>query len=171
MFFKGFKIKSAQKYISNSLKESRIPSAEKITNLAILVDGSVYHDFPFLKEISTVFGVSEASIDMLYYTPDKDIAKQHPEKMYADKDLGFGAIVKNELVTGFINKTYDGLLCYFNDDKLLLNLVAVQSKARFKIGFLGNNQLINDLSIATELGNIKEFTFELNKYLSILKKI
>ena len=63
------------------------------------------------------------------------------------------------------------MLCYYSEDKLMLNLVAVQSKAKFKIGFSGINELINDLSIATDIENIKEFTFELKKYLSILNKI
>jgi uncharacterized protein YkvS len=91
--------------------------------------------------------------------------------MFTDNNLGFGGMIKNDVVLSFIEKPYDGLLCYYNENRLMLNLVAVQSKAKFKIGFSGINELINDLSIATDLENIKEFTFELKKYLSILNKI
>jgi len=91
--------------------------------------------------------------------------------MYSDSNLGFGGVIKNDIVLSFTQKPYDGLLCYYSEDKLMLNLVAVQSKAKFKIGFSGINELINDLSIATDIENIKEFTFELKKYLSILNKI
>ena len=171
MFFKGFKKKSAQKYISKCLKIKNTPSVGKITNLAILVDVAVYDEFPFISEISNVFNIEKESIDILYYTLDKNLVKQYPEKMFTDNNLGFGGMIKNDVVLSFIEKPYDGLLCYYNENKLMLNLVAVQSKAKFKIGFSGINELINNLSIATDLENIKEFTFELKKYLSILNKI
>jgi len=171
MFFKGIKNKSAQKYIANSLKTIDTPANGKINNLAILVDASTYNEFPFLSEISSVFGIKPESIVVLYYHPDKMIAQQSPEKMFTDADLGFRGLVKNHSVSSFINTAYDGLLCFYSEDKLMLNLVAVQSKAKFKIGFSGAHEAINDLSIATTLDNIKEFTFELKKYLSILNKI
>jgi len=171
MFFKGIKKKSAQKYITNSLKTIVTPTIGKIINLAILIDASKYDEFPFLNEISTVFGVKPESISVLYYHPDKKIAQQFPEAMFTDADLGFSGMLKKHSVSSFINTSYDGLLNFYKEDKLLLNLVAVQSKAKFKIGFSGVNEAINDLSIATELDNINEFTFELKKYLSILNKI
>jgi len=171
MFFKGIKRKSAQKYIANSLKTMVTPARGKITNLAILVDASKYDNFPFLNEISVVFGIKPEAITVLYYHPDKKIAQEFPEAMFTDADLGFRGALKNDSVSSFINKTYDGLLSFYKEDKLVLNLVAVQSKAKFKIGFSGANEVINDLSIATELDDIKTFTFELKKYLSILNKI
>jgi len=171
MFFKRIKKKSAQKYISNSLKTIMTPTKGKIVSLAILVDGTKYEVFPFLNEISTVFGIKSESITVLYYHSDKKVAQQFPETMFTDTDLGFSGVLKNDSVSRFINKTYDGLLSFYKDDKLLLNLVAVQSKAKFKIGFSGANEAINDLSIATELDDITTFTFELKKYLSILNKI
>lgn len=171
MFFKGIKRKSAQKYISNSLKTMVTPANGKIVSLAILVDASKYKEFPFLNEISTIFGVKPEFISVLYYHPDKKIAKQFPEIMFTDTDLSFKGVLKNKSVSSFINTSYDGLLSFYKENELLLNLVAVQSKAKFKIGFSGANEAINDLSIATELEDIETFTFELKKYLSILNKI
>jgi len=171
MFFKGIKIKSAQKYIANNLKTIVTPANGKIISLAVLVDGTKYEEFPFLNEISTVFGIRPESITVLYYHSDKKLTQQFPETMFTDADLGFSGVLKNESVSKFINKTYDGLLSFYKEDILLLNLVAVQSKAKFKIGFSGTNEAINDLSIATELDDITTFTFELKKYLSILNKI
>jgi len=171
MFFKGIKRKSAQKYITKSLKTVVSPAKGKVMNVAILIDASKYLEFPFFNEMSTVFGIKTEAIEVLYYHPDKKVAQQYPEAMYTDADLGFNGVIKNESVSGFINTTYDALLSFYKEDALLLNLVAVQSKAKFKIGFSGTNEAINDLSIATELDNIDEFTFELKKYLSILNKI
>lgn len=171
MFFKGIKRKSAQKYITSSLKTRATPANGKIFSLAILVDASKYNEFPFLNEISAVFGIKPESISILYYHQDKNIAKKFPETMFTDADLGFKGSIKNKSATEFINTPYDGLLSFWKEDKLLLSLAAVQSKAKFKIGFSGANDAINDLSITTELDDIKTFTFELKKYLSILNKI
>lgn len=153
------------------LQEGSVSCNEKISSIAILVDGAKYQDFPFLTEISSLFNINKGAIQILYFTPDKNIAKQYNETMYCENDLGFRGRFKNEAVNTFINIKKDALLNFYSEDNLLLNLVAVQSKAKFKIGFSGVNELINDLSIATSLENIKEFTFEVNKYLSILKKI
>ncbi len=171
MFFKGIKRKSAQKYLVKHFKNQRLSASGKINDLAILVDASIYGEFPFLSEIGEVFNVSPDSIQLFYYTSDKKMAKQYPEKMFTDNDLGFGAVIKNEALTHFLNKPFDGLLCYFNHDVLMLNLATAQSKAKFKIGFSGINKYLCDFSVGTKLYNIKEFTFELKKYLSILKKI
>ena len=171
MFFKGIKRKSAQKYIANSLKTIVTPTKGKIVSLAILVDAAKYEKFPFLNEISTVFGIQPESIAVLYYHSDKKVAQQFPEAMFTDTDLGFSGVLKNDSVSKFVNQAFDGLLSFYDEDKLMLNLVAVKSKAKFKIGFSGTNQAINDLSIATELNDITTFTFELKKYLSILNKI
>ena len=171
MFFKVIKQNSAQKYIAKSLETSAIPSVGKINSLAILVDGTKYKVFPFLKEINQLFGVKPELIDVLYYHSDKKVSDEFSDNMFTDTDLGFNAKFKNQVVTNFIDKPYDGLLCYFNNENVLLNLVAVQSKAKFKIGFSGACEGINNLSISTELDNISEFTFELKKYLSILNKI
>ena len=171
MFLKGIKRKSAQKYISKALKASVTPDSGKITSLAILVDASKYQEFPFLKELSTVFKIKPESIAILYYHPNKKIAVQFSDTFFTDSDLRFNGNVKNEVVNSFINTQYDGLINFYSEENLLLNLVSVQSKAKYKIGFSGTNEAFNDLSIATELGNITEFTFELKKYLSILNKI
>jgi len=171
MFFKGIKRKSAQKYISKSLKANVDKQGGKIKNLAVLVDATVFSDFPFLNELAEVFGISKESIAILYYHSDKKVAEQFSGDVFTDVELGFNASIKNESVTSFVNKEYDGLLNFYDEDKLMLNLVSVKSKAKFKIGFSGINEGVNDFSVATGLNNISVFTFELKKYLSILNKI
>ncbi len=171
MIFKGIKRKSAQKYVSKHLKIQRLSNDGKIKDIAVLVDASIYGEFPFLSQIGGVFNIDPNSIEVFYYTTDKNLAKKFPEKMFTDTDLGFSSTIKNQALTRFLNKPFDGLFCYFNQDKLMLNLATVKSKARFKIGFSGVNEYLCDFSVGTDLHNIKEFTFELKKYLTILKKI
>ena len=171
MFFKGIKRKSAQKHIIKALKTNEVKHGGKIKSLAILVDATVYKDFPFFNELTEVFGISKGSIEVLYYHSDKKVAEQFSETIYTSSQLGFNGVVKNDDVVHFIEKSYDALLNFYNEDNLMLNLVSAKSKAKFKIGFTGVKEGLNDFSIATELNNISVFTFELKKYLSILNKI
>ena len=76
-------------------------------NLAILVDASKYDEFPFLNEISTVFGIKPESIVVLYYHPDKKIALKFPEKIFTDTDLGFRGVLKNKSVSEYVNVLSD----------------------------------------------------------------
>jgi len=171
MFLKGIKKKSAQKYITKALKVNVNNQGGKIKNLAVLVDASIYPDFPFFNELAEVFDVAKESIVILYYHPEKKVAEQFSGTIYTDTQLGFNAVIQNESVLHFVEKDYDALLNFYNEDNLMLNLVSAKSKAKFKIGFSGAKEGINDFSVVTELNNISVFTFELKKYLSILNKI
>jgi hypothetical protein len=171
MFLKGIKRKSAQKYLLKQLQVNRVVDQSKIKTIGILVDATVFNTFPYLNDIAKVFDVSEESISLLYYHPDKKIAGVFHAPVFTDKNLGFKGQLQNLNVKEFVVKEFDALLNFYNEDKQLLNLVAVQSKAKYKIGFSGVNDRINDLCIVTDVSDIKTFTFELKKYLSILNKI
>ncbi|MGB0974424.1 MAG: DUF6913 domain-containing protein [Flavobacteriaceae bacterium] len=171
MFLKGFKRKSAQKYLMQQLQEKRVVDQSKIRTVGVLVDATVFESFPFLNELAEVFGVQNRAIELLYYHPDKKVAETFSEPIFTDTNLVFKGQLNNSMATDFINKDFDVLLSFYNEDKLLLNLAAVRSKANYKIGFSGVNDDINDLCVVTELSDIKTFTFELKKYLSILNKI
>jgi len=171
MFFKGIKRKSAQKHIEKALKINEVKHGGKIKSLAVLVDAAVYPDFPFFRELTEVFSIPKESIEVLYYHPDKKVAEQFSGIMYTSSQLGFNGVIKNDDVLCFVEKNYDALLNFYNEDNLMLNLVSTKFKAKFKIGFSGVIKGGNDFSIATELNNISVFTFELKKYLSILNKI
>ena len=171
MFLKGIKRKSAEKYIIKALKATVRNQDGKIKSLAILVDAIVFPEFPFLNELSVVFGIPKEAIVLLYYHPDKKIAEQFTEAVYTGTQLGFNATIKNDVVVDFVEKNYDALLNFYTEDKLMLNLVSAKSNAKFKIGFSGIKEGLNDFSIATEANDISVFAFELKKYLTILNKI
>mgnify|MGYP000026453597 FL=1 len=171
MFLKGIKRKSAQKYLIKQLQEKRVVDQSKIKTIGVLVDATVFESFPFLNELAEVFGVSTESISLLYYHPDKKVAEMSTESVFTDNNLGFKGQLNNSNAKTFLSTDFDALLSFYNEDKQLLNLAAVQSNAKYKIGFVGVNEHINDLCVVTELSDIKTFTFELKKYLSILNKI
>ena len=171
MFLKGIKRKSAQKYLFQQLQVLRPIDQSKIRTVGVLVDARIFPSFPYLSELAQVFNINTNDIDVLYYHDDKKIAEEFSEPIYTDANLKFKGKLEHQKATAFITTKFDVLLNFYNVDELLLNLVAVQSSAKYKIGFSGVNEQINDLCVVTELSNIKSFTFELKKYLSILNKI
>ena len=171
MFLKGFKKKSAKKYIVKQLQKPRNLNNDKIKTIGILVDATDYERFPFVSEIAETFKLPSQNIQVLYYQPDKKKAKLATENVYTKSDLAFKGNLKNKGAVAFLETPFDCLINFYANDKLMLNLVAVKSKAKFKIGFSSSNENINDFSVATKMNNIKEFTSELKKYLTILNKI
>jgi len=172
MFLKGFKRKSAQKLVKKMLvKERSIPN-QQIRTLGVLVDATEMFPFILDEKLAKLFEVTNANISVLYYHPNKKEAEQLAEEnIFTDKDLSFSGKLNNESVNSFVNQPFDALLNYYTEDKLLLNLVSVQSKAKIRIGLVGVNELLNDFSIKTELNNTETFISELKKYLPILNQI
>lgn len=171
MFLKGLKRKSAEKAITKLLNSSRTVIDKKIRSIGVLVDASIFPDFPFLKDLAGVFNIKESEIEVLYYHADKRMATQINGNTFSDADLGFGGKFKGEAVNDFVSRPFDALINYYDQDELLLNLVALQSKAEFKIGFAGEHRQINDFSVVTSPKEINLFVTELKKYLPILNKI
>lgn len=171
MFLKGFKRKSAKKIIEKQLKVSRAISNQKIKTVGVLVDATVIQDFGFQKELANLFNTPVEAIQVLYYHPNKKEALLKGENVVYDSALGFSGKVNHEMASVFVKTPFDALLNYYMEDKLLLNLLSVNSKAKFKIGFVGAHELMNDLSVKTALKDISIFTEELRKYLPILNQI
>lgn len=171
MFLKGFKRKSAKKILEKKLKESRVIPNQKIKTLGVLVDATVIQNFSHQKELANLFEVAETAIQVLYYHPNKKEALLKGENVVYDAALGYGGKLKHEATTAFLNTPFDALLNYYIDDKLILNLVSVRSKAKFKIGFVGTHELINDFAVKTALDDISTFIKELRKYLPILNQM
>ena len=171
MFLTGIKRKSAEKYIIKELDKSKMLSSDKIRTIGIIVDATVFEHFPYLNELADVFQIDKKNIEVLYYIPNKKQAKLFEGKVYSTSDLGFGGRLKSKDANNFISTEFDGLINFYDKDKLLLNLVSVSSKAKFKIGFSSINNKINDFAVTTSVNKITDFTAELKKYLIILKKI
>ncbi|MFD0962777.1 DUF6913 domain-containing protein [Pseudofulvibacter geojedonensis] len=171
MFLKGFKQKSAKKILDKQLRISREISKQKIKTIGVLVDATVISEFSYFKELATLFEIPKANIELLYYHPNKKEALLIGDNAVHDGVLGFGGKLNHEIANKFLGTSFDALLNYYPEDKLLLNLLSVRSKAKFKIGFVGTNELMNDLAIKTSISNIDVFTKELKKYLPILNQI
>ena len=76
MFLKGIKRKLAQKYINKHSNATREINQNKIKTLGVLVDATLFHEFPFINDLSKLFNVSKSEISLLYYHPSTKQAKE-----------------------------------------------------------------------------------------------
>ncbi len=74
-------------------------------------------------------------------------------------------------VSGFVEQSFDLLICFYGEKNLYLEYVTLQSKAAFKVGFTHSNIQSLDLEIVVPTENIDGFFEEIKKYLTILGKL
>jgi hypothetical protein len=86
------------------------------------------------------------------------------------KDFDITGHLKDEKAKSFVNYPFDLLICYFEDHQQALNDLAIQSKAKFKVGFKGEYNHYNNLFIETRFDLVDTFINETFKYLKILNK-
>ncbi len=172
MILKGFKEKSNKKYINKTLrKRVVVPSKDRIGNLGILVDGRESIDYDWFKTLADALKVNKDKIEIIAFVDKKKEEEKELVPTYEAKDIGWNGVIKNKELKRFSNTNFDLLINYYTKDDLLLKLLTVASKAKFKAGILQTDERLNDLIVKTELRDFKTFKNELVKYLNILNKI
>lgn len=175
MSFAGLKKKTTQKSYEKLLKNIRksdtvIPN--KITSVGILADSRLFGSYDISRNLSQKLGIESRHFEIIIFENLKDDFVAQHYNTFTEKDFGMYGKVKAQNVQDFINTNYDLLINFSNQNNVYLNLVALQSKAKFKVGF-ANDDLTNlyDFMINVENNKIDIFTDELAKYLQILKLI
>ena len=77
----------------------------------------------------------------------------------------------NPKIQEFIDKDFDLLINYYEQEKPVSLMASALSKATFKVGFASVDKRINNLIINTSPHDFQVFEEELFKYLKILNRI
>ena len=100
-----------------------------------------------------------------------DFVTQH-YNTFTEKDFGMYGKIKAQNVAGFVDANYDLLINYCGPDSIYATIVAIRSKAKFKVGFANETlQELYDFMISIDGNKIDVFNDELAKYLKILDLI
>ncbi|NQY06286.1 MAG: hypothetical protein HRT68_08910, partial [Flavobacteriaceae bacterium] len=95
----------------------------------------------------------------------------YAEGEFTIKDIGYFGKKKGNVLIDILNKEFDVLITYNREDDEVLNLITLESKSKFKVGFSVQDQRLNDLVIDIKTKDISAFNNELIKYLKILNKL
>lgn len=161
-----------KKIINKRLNLIKNDSLEgKVNTIGIIIDETKksYKD-QLLKEIQTE-GVALNQVFVLIYKDSVNSKEVLAEPFFTSKNVSLaGTINKNEAID-FLEKPFDVLINYYDENKPCLLLATTQSKAKFKIGFDEVDYRANHFIVKATVDQVKLFTNELFKYLRILKKL
>jgi hypothetical protein len=172
MILKSLREKSNQKYINKQLNSRQSNVGEqKIETLGVILNTNEFNDFEAFRELANELKIHPNKIKILAYTDDEKEVPNSRELLFSKKEIGWKAKIKSPELKDFLNKEFDALLGFYNEENVALNLVTTVSKANFKIGISGHDERIFDFIIETESSDFAIFKNELIKYLNILNKL
>ena len=137
----------------------------------LFLNRNEFNDFEVFRDFAKDLKVNPNKIKIIAFTEDDKDVETSRELLFSKKQIGWHAKIKNPELEDFLNMEFDALLCFYNEDKIELNLVTALSKANFKIGISSYDKRFFDFIIETKSKNFDVFKKELIKYLNILNKI
>lgn len=167
------KIKAGRKFLKEALK-SPLPVVNRekgISSVGCIVDLDRFDHANLFYEFVEEYSLHPNSVKIIGYKGFYDKNSPYSTPVFSDKDLGWKANIENSYALEFLNREYDLLVNYYTDDKLLLQLMTVRTKARLKVGFGEVDRNLNDLIMNTPIEDFRTFKQELGKYLRILNEI
>jgi len=173
MIFTGFKRKTNQIFFNNRLpdwlKKSKGDSTNKVKKILVFLDDTSKKD-KILKDLLSLFDIEKNAIKCIDF--QQNVTKKlELEETCTPKDFGWYGKIKSESIKSTLTKKYDLLINYSKVDNLYLNLLLLQCKTGFKVGFAHLDSRLYDLMIDCKFDDLELFNEELKKYLGILNKI
>lgn len=170
--FKIIQKKQLQKKIELYLKNRDISNLnDSVVTIGYLVDEDLFQDFEKLFEVSKEMGLKNKDVKIFTFMEVKKKIPSLRQNQINNKEFSWKGIIQNQNANEFLNKPFDVLIAYYNNENDYLDLMLAKSKAKFKVGFEGVDSRMLDLIIDIDLLNINDFKRELMKYLKVLGKL
>lgn len=171
MIFTGFKRKSNQfffkKTLPSILKNEQKTPFNEVKKVLIFLDATADKS-SIVSELTSILKISESDIKVVVFQK-KMKNENEPEDIITPKDFCWYGKIDSEKIKNILTNKYDLLINYSKVDNVYLNILLLQSKVAFKVGFAHLDKRLYDLLIRCEADEIALFNEELIKYLNILK--
>lgn len=169
---KRFKSFSIRRKINNLVKHRDLSQRNsKLGKLGILVDDTYMEDRNYLEKLVKKLGLNDKQYQFFHFVEaDKNVPTLQSNQV-SKKEFNLKGEISSQDAIDFTGIPFDVLICVFPENNQWLNLMAAQSKAKFKIGFYDMDQRIFDLIINIDAKDNQLFENEVIKYLKILNKI
>ena len=177
MFLKGLKDKLKQKsgvkFLRNELQKDVAEGGYRkgIQTMGVIVDLDNFPDHEQFYQFIELFGLRPNAVKIMGYRNFYDKNSPYATPVFSDKDLGWKGDIENSYALEFLSKEYDVLVNYYTEDKLILKLMTVKTRARVKVGFAEIDKALNDLILNTPIRNFDTFKKELKKYLTVMNAL
>ena len=177
MFLKGIKDKlkhkSALKFLREELSRNlpEMSGRSGINSIGCIVDLDHFNKPDLFYEFVEEYNLRPNAVKIIGYKSFYDKNSPYATPVFSDKDLGWKGEIQNSYALEFLNRDYDLLINYYNQENVLLQLMTVKTKARVKVGFKEVDPSLNDLILGLPFDDFETFKLELKKYLKILNEI
>ena len=173
MIFTGFKRKSNQfffnKTLPSLLKTDYVSPFEEVKMVIIFLDENS-EKAHIVSQLVTILKIPESNIIVIVFQRKLN-TEIETDDIISPKDFGWYGKVGSEKLKNILTNKYDLLINYSKVDNVYLNILLLQCKAAFKVGFAHVDKRVYDLMISCEPDEIDLFNEEMIKYLGILKKL
>ena len=175
--FKGIKDKlkynSGVKYLKQELAKAPpiIDRDQGITSVGCIVDLDSFEDTNLFYDFVEDYKLRPNAVKIIGYKSYYDKNSPYSTPVFSDKDLGWNGNIENSYALEFLSREYDLLVNYYTQENLLIQLMSIKTRARFRVGFKDVDMVYNDLILDSPLNDFKTFKAELKKYLGVLNEI
>ena len=168
-YLKNFVIK---KVISKSLSANIVPTdVHKIQTVGIILDQAFLNVLQKIKQNLVAYGILEENIEIIIRTTPAKADAACNYNTFNASNVTWAGTFSDEKIEKFIQKDFDLLINYYDQQKPVLMMVSSLSKANFKVGFATIDKRVNNLIIDASAEEYSIFNQELFKYLKILNTI
>ncbi|MGB6151124.1 MAG: hypothetical protein WBG48_03965 [Pricia sp.] len=175
--FKGikdkFKYNSSVKFLKQELAKAP-PKVEReagISSIGCIVDLDNFEDADCFYDFVEDYNLRPNAVKIIGYKSFYDNNSPYSTPVFSDKDLGWNGNIENSYALEFLSREYDLLVNYYNKENLLVQLMSIKTRARFRVGFKDVDHVYNDLILDAPLKDFTTFRQELKKYLGVLNEI
>jgi hypothetical protein len=175
--FKGikdkFKYNSAVKFLKQELAKDppKIDRESGISSVGCIVDLDSFDDANLFYDFVEDYNLRPNAVKVIGYKSSCDRNSPYSTPVFSDKDLGWNGNIENSYALEFLSREYDLLVNYYTAERLLIQLMNIKARARFRVGFKDVDRVYNDLILDAPLNDFKTFKTELKKYLGVLNEI
>ena len=174
MNLKGIKKNTALKYLmkhqNDTAKQSSI-RIEQLKTVGIIADEELFKAYDFTKKLSTDLGIKVSDIEVILFQKTKSKKSLDYFEFFSDKSFNMFGKIKDKDLKRFMEKEFDLLINYCDQDNVFAHIVSFQSNAKMKASLKNENISFYQLRIDIQGNKINTFNEEIIKYLKILNLI
>ncbi len=175
--FKGikdkFKYNSSVKFLKQELAKEppKIDRETGISSVGCIVDLDSFGDTNLFYGFVEDYNLRPNGVKIIGYKSYYDKNSPYSAPVFSDKDLGWNGNIENSYALEFLSREYDLLVNYYTAENLLIQLMSIKTRARFRVGFKDVDRVYNDLIMDVPMKDFTTFRKELKKYLGVLNEI
>lgn len=174
MNLKGIKKNTAIKYLmrqQSRLEKKVSKQPKKVSTVGILAEEELFRAYDFTKKLSNDLGIDISDIKvMLFQKVKTDKSLDHFE-FFSNKSFHMFGKIKDKELKYFLEKKYDILINYCNQDNIYAHIASLESAAKMKASFKTKYTSFYHIAVNIPENKINTFNEEIVKYLKILKLI